>query len=171
MNRARNRIFLGFSTLLAVLVAAGCQSVTTHFDRGTDFASLKTYRWDEGTPPSGPFAVMNDFVQKTITEELAARGLQVDSQKAALLARYHTDTDQAFTLNANGDWSAFFDLREVRFQQGTLVLDLIDARTKKLLWRGTAEDVFDQRDLISQNEKRVALAVKKMLADFPPEKS
>jgi hypothetical protein len=49
---------------------------------------------------------------------------------------------------------------------GTMVLDIFDAKTKQLLWRGTGSDeVSDKAD---KNQKKIAKATEKMFKNFPP---
>jgi hypothetical protein len=45
---------------------------------------------------------------------------------------------------------------------GTLVVDLYDTNTKRLVWRGTASDTLS--DDPSKNEKKLEEAVSKMIA-------
>jgi hypothetical protein len=52
-----------------------------------------------------------------------------------------------------------------QYQEGTLVIDLIDAQTKELFWRGWASQVVDQTD---DPTRKINEAVAKILANFPP---
>jgi hypothetical protein len=55
------------------------------------------------------------------------------------------------------------------FEAGTLVLDVIDAGTNRLVWRGWAQqaigDVLENRDHMA---RRIDEAVSRMLASLPP---
>ena len=51
---------------------------------------------------------------------------------------------------------------------GTLVLDIVDARTKRLIWRGAAEGTLDRDISLENEEKIISEAVEKLLKDFPP---
>jgi hypothetical protein len=55
---------------------------------------------------------------------------------------------------------------EQDYQEGTLVIDMYDAKTKQLLWRGTAEGTLS--DKAGKNEQKLEKAVAKMFKDFPP---
>jgi hypothetical protein len=67
-------------------------------------------------------------------------------------------------------WSGFRDgninISEQDYQAGTLVIFMFDAKTKQLLWRGTAEGTLS--DKTDKNEKKLEKAVEKMFKDFPP---
>ena len=49
---------------------------------------------------------------------------------------------------------------------GTLVVDIFDAKSKELLFRGTASDELS--DKAEKNQKKLAKASDKMFKDFPP---
>ncbi len=49
---------------------------------------------------------------------------------------------------------------------GTLVVDMFDAKTKNLVFRGTAEDELS--DNPEKNAKRLEKASDKLFKDFPP---
>jgi len=49
---------------------------------------------------------------------------------------------------------------------GTLVVDIFDAKSKELLFRGTASDELS--DKVEKNQKKLAKASDKMFKDFPP---
>ena len=49
---------------------------------------------------------------------------------------------------------------------GTLVVDIFDAKSKQLLFRGTAQDELSDKP--EKNQKKLAKASDKMFKDFPP---
>jgi len=56
---------------------------------------------------------------------------------------------------------------EVRqYRDGTLIIDLVDARSKQMIWRGTATDTFSP----GMEAQKAAEAVSKTLAEYPPPK-
>jgi hypothetical protein len=52
------------------------------------------------------------------------------------------------------------------YKVGTLVIDLFDASTKKLIWRGSASDTLSDKS--DKNIKTLDKAVQKMFDRFPP---
>jgi hypothetical protein len=67
-------------------------------------------------------------------------------------------------------WRGFQDgsinITEQDYQEGTLVIDMYDAKTKQLLWRSSAEGTLS--DKAAKNENKLDKAVAKMFKDFPP---
>ena len=54
-----------------------------------------------------------------------------------------------------------------RYEAGTLVLDVVNTRANRLIWRGWAQDsveAFEDRDRMRQ---KVTEAVRRMMATFP----
>jgi len=69
-------------------------------------------------------------------------------------------------------WRGFGDFgdstaTEQDYQEGTLVIDLFDGKTKQLIWRGSTESVLS--DKAEKNEKTLNKGVAKMFKNFPPE--
>ena len=52
------------------------------------------------------------------------------------------------------------------YKVGTLVVDLFDAKTKKLLWRGSSSDTLSNNS--DKNIKNLDKGVEKMFQKFPP---
>ena len=54
------------------------------------------------------------------------------------------------------------------YKEGTVVLDIIDTRSSKIIWRGIAEGRLKE-DMSINDKNRVASEVaSELLADFPP---
>jgi hypothetical protein len=53
------------------------------------------------------------------------------------------------------------------YRVGTLVVDLFDSNTKKLVWRGSSSDALSDKSV--KNIKNLDKGVEKMFEQFPPE--
>jgi len=69
-----------------------------------------------------------------------------------------------------GYWGApvYDEVRNINYQVGTLQIDLIDAKTDQLVWRGSAEKVVDTSPTPAQRSAAIHEAVSKILSDYPP---
>jgi len=56
---------------------------------------------------------------------------------------------------------------ESTYKVGTLVVDLYDSNTKKLIWRGSASDTLSSKS--DRNIKNLDKGVEKMFDHFPPD--
>lgn len=149
------------------------QQVKTDYDRSTNFAQYKTYSWEKVQTPD-PLWV--DRIKSAVNSVLAAKGLtEVPSGGDVAIVSIEMTHNQT-TLNTFYDgfgrgwrWGGFGDATTTvdTYKVGTLVVDLFDANTKKLIWRGSASDTLSDKS--SNNIKNLDKGVQKMFAHFPPE--
>jgi len=66
-------------------------------------------------------------------------------------------------------WGGFADATTYveNYTEGTLIVDLFDTASKKLIWRGSATDVLSGKP--EKDEKKVDKGVAKMFEHFPPQ--
>ena len=151
---------------------ASAQQVKTDYDREANFGQYKTYSWEQVKTKNG---LDVDRIKSAINAQLAAKGwTQVPSDGGiSLVAIEATKNEQ--TLNTFYDgfgggwrWGGFGDATTTTntYQVGTLVLDMFDTQTKKLVWRSSASDTLS--DKTDKNIKNLNKAVQKMLQHFPP---
>lgn len=167
-----------------VLVTAGCSpiKVLVDYDAGADFRRYETFDWLSNRPnvPDRVRAVgagddsFAGWVYEAVSVELVEKGLQRDEVDPDLLVMHYLGEDDKIDVDARGyrysrrygGWGGAIDVFE--YSQGTLVLDLIDARTMDLVWRAAARGVRDDESTLGESEARIGEAVKRMLASFPP---
>jgi hypothetical protein len=181
--------FLKAAVLLCVaFVAAGCSSISIRhdFDQDADFASYRTYAWlEQPTTAVGDVDAarqMNTLLDKRIRAavdaELTAKGLTSVAENPDLLIAYHTGvenkidvTDWGYTYPTYyGGWYGGRDIDVYTYHEGTLIVDLIDAKAKQLVWRGEATKTLETDPTPEQREQNLHAAVSKMFANYPPSK-
>jgi hypothetical protein len=167
-------------------VAVRAQQVNIDFDRDADFTKYKTYAHQIC------HRVENPLVDKRIVKELESRiamkGLIRAQAAADVNVTYHSSTSEEFVVDTNswgygfgGGWywghgggylghgaggpiSSTTTVR--KYTRGTLVVDIWDARTKQLTWRGTATDTVSENP--EKNENNLKKAMDKMFRKYPP---
>jgi len=166
--------------LLAAALAAAlcaCSSLDTSFDYDTaaDFKRLSTYTWIESTGSSQPTSLTLQRVHAAVDEALAARGYRADGQAPDFLVAAHISTaertqvtDWGYTYAPRGAWYGARDIDVYTYQEGTLILDVVDAASRALMWRGTASRMVDPKWTPEEREKIVREAVAELLQRFPP---
>jgi hypothetical protein len=110
-------------------------------DKGADVSKFKTYAWTPGHPALLP--EVDKEIVAAIDAQLAARGL-TKAAKGDVLVSYHSvereDVDlKTFDEKAPAAGAQRQEAQTVRV--GTLVVDLKDGATNKLVWRAKAEGV------------------------------
>jgi Domain of unknown function (DUF4136) len=169
---------IGMAFLFAGISAA--QQVKTDYDRAADFTQYKTYSW-EHVKTKDPLLV--DRIENAVNAALAARGwTRVESGGDVSIVAFQMTTNQE-TLNTfyNGfgggwGWRRFggggigeATTTTETYKVGTLVVDLFDSKSKKLLWRGSSSDTLSNNS--DKNIKNLDKGVEKMFQHFPPSES
>jgi hypothetical protein len=163
---------------LVMVGAAFAQKVKTDFDHQANFSQYKTYSWQEIKPEN---SLWDSRIKSAVDSQLAAKGwTQVDSGgDVAVVAIKTTQTQrtlQTFYDGFGGGWGwrrfggggfGGSTTTEQDYKVGTLVVDLYDAKTKQLIWRGSAQDTLS--DKAANNEKKLDKGVAKMFKKFPPD--
>ena len=158
-------ILVGVLMLTVAPVLA--QQVNVDFDKTASFATFKTYAWTQGTIPAGASPLMVQRVNAAVDAELSAIGLLKVDKDPDVLVAVHGATKEDVSLQSWG-YSPRFGGGQIdvnRVLVGTLVVDIIDARAKKLALRATASDTVS--DNPQKNEKKIHKAVEKMFEKYP----
>jgi hypothetical protein len=157
--------------LLASLAA--CSGLSTSFDYDTkyDFGGRERYAWIEGEGSS----LTMTRIHAAVTDVLVGRGYEeVDEGEQLVFTAAVSSQDRVQVADygySYGYWGAPYGPRDVRvyeYQEGTLVLDVFDATSKQLVWRGIASKVVDDAWSPERREEEVRAAVEALLAKFPP---
>jgi hypothetical protein len=174
MNTQRTIVPL-LGLVLLTATASLAQEVKTDFDRDTDFGHYRTYSWEK-VQTQDPLWV--DRIKQAVNSALAAKGwTQVESGGDVAVVAMETTQNQQ-TLNTFYDgfgggwrWRGFGGFGDSTttvdtYRVGTLVVDLFDAGTKSLIWRGSASDTLSDKS--NKNIKTLDKGVQKMFDHFPP---
>ena len=157
---------VAFAMMTAVVVA---QKVTVDSDPAAPFATYKTYAWIQGTPAPNP--LNEDRLHAAVDAHLAARGLGMNTTAPDVFVTTHVTTKERKELVVSGFgygawWGGGYSTTSVEnYVDGTLVLDLYDAMTKKMVWRGVATATASSKP--AKNAKKMNKALDEMFEKFP----
>lgn len=180
--------FLLLSAFGIMVFAVACSSVKVRqdFDNEADFASLQTYHWiakpdTENIAPAKKRrrAFLNQEIKKAVDSDLAARGYRLNSTNPDFLVISHIDVSDKLNLtdwgyNYSGSWSYWGlggqDMDVQQYREGVLIIDMVNAASKQLIWRGVAQKALPEK-LPSPEEmsKNINKIVAKILKEFPPQ--
>jgi Domain of unknown function (DUF4136) len=178
-RRVRRASFftLAFVVLLCAAGRLSAQDVRYNAMPGTDFSKYHTYKWISIEGASHPNQIMDAEIKQAVDSQLAGKGLtKTDSDKADLYVGYQIAVDQEKEWNAYGmgggvRWGGgMTTATSSTIQIGTLVLDMYDPATKKLVWTGSATKTMDPSSNQEKNEKNLDKSVAKLLKNYPPKK-
>ena len=174
-------------SLAAALVAstlalsAQAQKPQIQWNNKYAFDAVDTFAWqdtpDTSLEEQNPF--MHSLIKNTIEAELATSGLTEVEANPDVWVNYHASTTTEVQLRTDSygysiggygmaGWGYYgmaagpvsSTTRAVEYTKGTLVVDIWDAASKELVWRGTVSDTLP--DNIQKAEKLVVKAIGKM---------
>jgi hypothetical protein len=170
---------VAFALIGMILLAAtaSAQQVKTDYDRGANFAQYKTYSW-ANVKTKDPLDV--DRIKSAVNAALTAKGwTQVETGgDVSIMAMEITRNQQTLDTFYDGfgggwGWRRFggggfgeATTTTETYKVGTVVVDLFDAKTKQLIWRGAASDTLSSNS--DKNIKNLDKGVDKMFKNFPP---
>jgi hypothetical protein len=162
---------------------AFAQDVKTDFDKEANFGAIKTFALKIGTSwgnPLGEKRVVEEFEQ-ALTEK---GWTKADAATADAIVVLHGATEKQKELNTfysgTGGYGGYgwrgwggagmgmgtAHTTTSEYTVGTLVVDIFNAKSKQLMFRGTAQDELSDKP--EKNQKKLDKASKKMFKDFPP---
>ena len=171
-------VLIGLAIGLALFLANAsfAQQVKTDYDRAANFTQYKTYSWKKVQTPD-PLWV--DRIKAAVDAALAAKGwTQVESGGDISIVAIEINRDHQ-TLNTFYDnfgggfrWRGFGGFGEATttsdtYTVGTLVVDLFDAKTKDLVWRGVSSGMLSNKS--GKNIENLNKGVQKLFQHFPPD--
>jgi hypothetical protein len=152
--------FTRVSLLLAVTaLVSACASINAGSDyaAGLDLKPYSTFEWGAA-----------------VERELATKGITRQAASPDLLIHYHASVRQRVDVIRSDEVRGYTfggvntSEKVVEYEEGTLILDIAEAKSKRILWRGWAQTdvdgmMNDQREM----EKRINASVRKLLVELP----
>ena len=169
----RKTMWMALLALAATPLLARAQDVSVDYDKAYDFSKLKTYSLQLATAPKNPLQAQR--VVKEVEEALTAKGwtkAEGAVADAAVILNGATEEKHSLSTMYSGyggyRWGGMGTAQTVahEYTVGTLVVDIYDAKSKSLLFRGVAKDELSDKP--EKNEKKIEKATTKMFKDFPP---
>ncbi|WP_343485549.1 DUF4136 domain-containing protein [Allomuricauda sp. d1] len=180
MKRA---IYLVSIILPVFLVLASCNSIknlktAVEYDKQANFASYNSYKFDKELSYSDTHDNYSSENQRTfenaIHDQLRRKGLEETETPNLYVNFFVVDTQESKSITHTSYRSQRYggmshvDTYIKNYELGTLVIDLIDVSSKKLVWRGLANGVITgkQKDM----QRTINEAVRAILSKYPPRK-
>ena len=172
--------------MTSAIMFSGCAAtnVGSYLASQADLTRYHSFAWatpdhfETGDPRLDNNPFFQDRVQAAIEKELASRGVEKTAAgSAALIVHYylnvkqqiHADEAEQVQANQTEEQSGYgTGSAPYVYDDSTLVIDLVDARTDKLVWRGwvegSVEGAIDNQQLMEQQIDR---AVTRILTKLP----
>jgi hypothetical protein len=156
---------LALAVLMVGVVYA--QHVTTDSDSAAPFATYKTYAWTPGT--ASAISLSEQRIHDGVNAQLQGKGMtQVNSNPDVFVATHvTTHTVPQVIADGFGPWGFGAGMATVQtYTEGSLIVDLYDATTKKMVWRGVATATVSSKP--EKNAAKIDKSLMKMFARYPP---
>jgi hypothetical protein len=177
---------LGLVFMTAILFASSCEpslKVTSDYDKSANFQPYKTFRMATLDIQHQSISQLNQSrIINAVKSEMTKKGFQEAADpdlevNAAVVLK----DEKSVTANTNyygyggyyrpyawgGGMSSGYTTYSVQnYKDGSLIIDVADAKTKKLLWEGIGNKEIDKP--ASDPDKAISDAVAAIMASFPP---
>lgn len=174
-------IAAALSVLLLAVGSLSAQDVRTDYDHSVNFSQFKTYTWLEVKTSN---SLWDQRLKNDVNSALAAKGLtEVPSGGDLSILAIRTSQPEQ-TLNTfydglgGGGWGyrrfgggGFGGFGEATtttdtYKVGTVVVDILNSKSKALLWRGSASGTLSSNS--NKNIEALDKATEKLFAHYPP---
>ena len=153
--------------LLFVLASCHGISVDSTHDDKVDFSKLHTFGW-HSVPPDARTAVDDRSFADLLRAELERRGLKLTKDSPDVLVAIHRTLEGSLNTKGWGYEISNGRVEHYTLQSGTLVIDLVDAKTHLCVWRSTAEGAFKADEDPTERQHRLTELLREMFDGFPP---
>ena len=178
-----SRLLSCLALLISLVSCSSINSATTSFRDGFDFSSVESYSTYGRNSAFGDLQNLNDTIRNTI--ELAIeQGFDENgfrykiSENADVMIAYHLLNQNFAELNKynqqvkycgyclNAGKNSRVEL-EKKLRPGSLILDIIDPKSQRSVWRSVYPLGFKAQDNSQEMQKKISNAVDSMLRDYP----
>ena len=173
--------------LFGLVLLSACSSplkVTNDFDKSVDFTQYKTFAMYPLQDKSGAVSQLNqNRITAAVKQQMIAKGFTENDANPDVLVNVVTylKEKQQVTANTNyygyggyyrpyawggGMASGTTTYSTYEYHDGTLMIDVVDAAKKQLVWQGVGNKEIDKPN--KNPDEKINNAVAKIMAGFPP---
>lgn len=159
--------------------------VNTDFDTTASFDHLKSFAFaPEHASTETVTTLLNKRVKDAVIRTLTSQGhTLVNESDADFLVAFHTSFEKRIDVDTYYEtwgirpfwWYGPYHRAHVpttrikEYTVGTLVVDIIDAKAKTVVWSSSAANTVSKQLSPQEREAKVNTVVQAMLAEFPPQ--
>lgn len=184
----KNRLNVITIALLVFIFTSMMGCAVTDIDRTANFGKYKTFAWGEAhvnvDNPVYDSDLIDKNIKQTVEQEFAKHGIRVDNKNPDFIVSYHTYTKdkKQRTMQPYYYHPYFFPYRfypygwgwgmpygyfggaPYVYTEGTLIVDVVDAKTQDVVWRGTVSGNVDD---VKKLQKQIAKGVRAIVKKYP----
>jgi Domain of unknown function (DUF4136) len=173
--------FPGIYFLIFHILLAGCGSssqVYSDYDRSANIEEYRTFGWlpsDQIEARNNPlyYNELNDKrIKNAVAAQLESKGYRYKISKPEILLHYHIIIEDKTTVRTDpygyyyGPYWMRTHVDVFQYREGTLIVDLMDAATNSLVWRGWVTS-FIKNTNPEKTEENIQQAVRMIFSKYP----
>ncbi len=175
--------------LLALLVTscAPASRITADYDQSIDFSAYESFDWmrppGDIIDPLRAYPAVAFRIKNAVEDNLEDKGFVKVDEDPDFYVVYHASVERNLSRSYIDTWGYFYPryrhypprrryppvyrgfVYVDTYERGTLVIDIVDARTNELAWRGAASGIIGDP---ARAREKVVEAVHLILDSFPP---
>lgn len=180
-----------YLAIIILWLLFGCgPAIHVDHDDSVDMSAFRTFKFVDAEPDPDPnplyhSSLLDNAIHSEIARQLERRGMHENIASPDVLVAYHTFTQQkqqsvnnyypmmyggwgwryypwGFTPYPFGYWNGY--QQSYQYTEGTLIVDIINAKSKVLVWRGSVSDAVSSP---SDLHRKAIKAVDQVFTRFP----
>ncbi|MBT8341745.1 MAG: DUF4136 domain-containing protein [Desulfatitalea sp.] len=161
--------------LFTILTITACSSIAVNYDYDTkaDLSKYKTYNWMPSDNDAGVTDLTTRRIKAAVDRELKAKAYEMTENNPDFLVATHVKTKEKLRVTDWGYTGGFHywsigggvDVRQT--EEGSIIIDLVDAKSKNLFWRGMATSTVRPNLTAEKQEKLINRAVERVFEKAP----
>jgi hypothetical protein len=166
------KIRTAVSALLLCVAAtiATAQQVSVNYNHSASFSQYHTYAWGSQNANQIQNSILAQVAQQDLNTAMQGKGFSMvqESQNPDIILTANGGMRQETSYSAwgmRGIGGGMGGITPEQNVEGTMIVDLYDAKTKSLIWRGIAQNTLNNNG--NKNQEMVEKAVQKMFKQWP----
>jgi len=146
------------------------QQVSVNYNHSQVFAQYHTYAWGSNNANEVQNSILAQVAIQDVNSALQGKGLQMvqENQKPDLIVTASGGMKQQTSYRAwgmRGIGGGMGGITPEQNVEGTLIVDLYEAKSQSLVWRGLAQNTLSSNG--NKNQQMVGKAIQKMFKQWP----
>jgi hypothetical protein len=176
-----------FAALCLTILVTGCTSgptIRADYDKTADFSNYKTFAFIQplGTDQAGYESLLTAQIKSAVTSQLVAKGYVLNEATPDLLVNFNAKVQDQVKVSQTptappmyygyrgrmytGMSYTGYETRVDQYKEGTLNIDIVDAKRKQLIWEGVAVGRLSQKSN-DDRQTKINSAVQEIFMQYP----
>ena len=149
---------------------AYAQQVSVNYNHNQSFSNYHTYAWGSNNANQIQNSILAQVAQQDIDTAMQGKGLSkvTEAQNPDLILTSNGGMRQETSYSAwgmRGIGGGMGGITPEQNVEATMIVDLYNAKTQSLVWRGVAENTLSNNG--NKNQEMVQKAIQKMFKQWP----